>query len=249
MAHQNFLTIADLENYIDTYVKPNGINAITGDEANTAFNGLADFIIKSMVNGKYAKNQTLSSGTLLLPVGQSVNYISVAPTNINWNPDFQNEYYIVNATGTDIPTLTSYTDAFGAVLNLIPARTAVHIAQGENGTWYQINNVGGSGGSGGLPPQTGHAGQFLGTDGTSAIWLDPHLTIKSSDFQSDGKTYINALFPTKAKVSIFWPDVPNFIYTEKGDWHYGSGSIIIDLPQFNASTNPNLTLELFLKKA
>ena len=106
----------------------------------------------------------------VVPLSKPITIFTVVPTSINWPDNVQFEYYIVNGTGTNIPLTAGYSfvDQYGTVQTVIPSRTVIHIAKAVNGTWFQVNNVGGSGGA--IPPTTGHAGQFLETDGNSAFW-------------------------------------------------------------------------------
>jgi hypothetical protein len=242
----SFSNITALRNYVNTYINTNGVNSITGNEDNTALNGVIDYILNSMVNNGFV-HIVSTGGVVVLPAPMTL-ITSVLPTSIQWNINFQNEYYIINGLGVNIPLAAgySYTDSFGTIQNVIPARTAIHIAQAINGSWIQVNNVG-NGGSAGLPPETGNNGRFLTNNGTTANWADPHITITSADFQSDGVTYLNSDIGVNYHVSIYSPDIPNFIYVSKGDWQYVSGGFKILLPWFNANTNPNLILELFFK--
>ncbi len=243
---QTFANITDLRAYVNLFIKQNGANQITGDEDNTAMNGMIDYIINSVVNNKFV--QIISGGGAVVVSAPMSLINGSTPATISWNDTFTNEYYIVNGLGVDIPLLSgkSYIDAYGTAQTIIPARTVIHIAKATNGSWIQVNNTG-NGGSSGLPPEIGHAGQFLTTNGTTANWDDPHISLTSADFEPDGVTYLNPRMNVTNKVSIFWTDIPNFIYESNGDWQYVFGGIKILLPQFNAHTNPNLKLELFFK--
>lgn len=245
---QTFSNIGALLAYINSNIIPNALNRINGDENNNALNGLVSFILKSMMNNGFVSIVS-SGGTVVLPA--PMNLITVVPTSIQWNDNFQNEYYIVNGTGSDIPLAFgySYVDQYATSQTVIPARTAIHIAKATNGSWIQMNNIGG-GGSGSLPPMTGHGGQFLGTDGTSDTWESPHISITSANFEVDGVTYLDPTLNVTRKVSVFLADVQSFIYISKGDWQYVTSPSVglkILLPGFNAHTNPNYLLELFFK--
>lgn len=242
----SFPNITALRNYVNTYFNTNGVNAITGMEDNTALNGIIDYILNSMINNDFVSIIS-TGGVVVLPTPMNI-ITSVLPTSIQWTSNFQNEYYIVNGLGVNVPLAAGFTyiDAFGTVQTVIPARTAIHIAEAENGSWIQMNNVGGGSGSG-LPPMTGNAGKVLTTNGTTANWFDSHISLTSSDFQGDGVTYLNPLLNATNKVSIFWSDLPNFLYESRGDWQYVAGGIEILIGGFNASTNPNYKLELFFK--
>jgi hypothetical protein len=143
---QTFTSITALRNYINANIIPNGQNKINGDENNNALNGLVDFIILSMVNG--SKANIVSTGGVILLSKPVTIITSVTPTSIQWGNDFQNEYYIVNTLGVPITIASGfyYIDQTGTTQTSIPAKTAVHIAEGLNGSWFQINNAGGTGG-------------------------------------------------------------------------------------------------------
>lgn len=248
-----FPDIATLRTYVNTFIVPNGLNLITGQEANDSFNGVIDFIIKTMPN--YNKAQIFSTGGVVVinPL-KPVAIITAPVTSVQWIDDFMNEYYIVNATNGSVALAGgfNYIDAFATTQTTIPANTAIHIAKADNNSWFLVNNEGGTGG-GGVPPVTGHAGQVLSNNGTVTTWKDTHITIGSSDFQVDGVTYLNADIGTLFKVSVYSPDVPNFLYPAArktpAEWQYvtAPNGIKILVPWFNAHTNPNLILELFFK--
>lgn len=69
-----------------------------------------------------------------------------------------------------------------------------------------------------------------GSGGTS------HISITNVDFQSDGVTYLNDLL-VPDNVSIFWSDIPNYIYQDVGQWQYVTGGIKILIPGFDARVN------------
>lgn len=244
----SFPNITALRTYVNQYIIPNGANEITGLEDNTALNGIIDWILNSMVNAKFVAIESIPGGVIVLPAPMTL--FTALPTSIQWNTDFQNEYYIINGLGVSIPLTAgySYVDAFGTVNNSIPARTAVHIAQMINGTWLQVNNIGGSGG-GSLPPMTSNNGLFLTNNGTTASWDNTHITLTASNFQPDGVTYLNPNIGVNYHVSVFAPDIPNFIYVSNGGWQYvtGPNGIKLTTPGLNANTNPNMIIELFFK--
>jgi hypothetical protein len=132
-------------------------------------------------------------------------------------------------------------DQYQTVQTVIPPRLAIHIAKATNGSWIQVNNIGGGSG-GSLPPQTGHEGEFLTTNGTSASWFSPDLFINSSDFEADGVTYIDTNLVNN-KLSIFWNDINRFIYSAdeepsqiEFEYLVGGGFRIL-IPGFDANTN------------
>ncbi len=243
-----FSNITAFLNYVNAYIVPNGVNAITGMEDNTAFLGAIQFIQAANLNNGFVHISS-TGGVVVLPAPMTL-FTSVLPTSIQWNTIFNNEYYIINGLGVPIPLTAgySYIDAYGTSNTSIPARTAVHIAQATNGSWIQVNNVGG-GASAGLPPMTSNNGLFLTNNGTTANWGNPHLTLINTNFEGDGVTYLNADIGVNYHVSVFSTDIGNFIYSSKGDWQYvtSPNGIKLLVPGLNANTNPNIIIELFFK--
>lgn len=246
---QTYNTIQELITDINTRFVPNGENAITGDVGNSQLNGLANFIIKFTVNSGLVG---ISSSGGVVPLSKPMTVFTTVPTSINWPDNIQNEYYIINATGSPIPLTAGYfyVDQYASTQTVIPARTCIHIAKATNNSWIQVNNVGG-GGSDGLPPQTGHEGEFLTTSGDSPAWFSPCLFISSDDFESDGVTYLNPNLINN-KFLLFWNDLPRFIYSEDQnasqiEWEYvEEGGFQILMPGFDANTN-SYFLCIFLK--
>lgn len=233
-----FNTIADLLNYINTNIVPNGNFEITGEEHNAVENSLANFIISYTLNSGLAG---ISSSTGVIPLSKPITVFTVAPTSINWPDNVQNEYYIINATGSNIPLTAgySYIDQYAVAQTIIPARAAIHIAKATNGSWVQVNNLPGIGV---LPPQTGHEGEFLTTNGTAASWASPCIFISSADFEADGTTYINTNLVSN-KFLLLWNDIPRLIYNSDQnpaqiEWQYiAGGGFQILMPGFDASVN------------
>lgn len=243
-----YSTIQQLLNDINTRFVPNAMELITGDIGNSQLNGLANFIVTYTLNSGLAG---ISSSTGVIPLSKPVTLFTTVPTSVNWPDNVQNEYYIINATGSNIPLTAgySYVDQYGVSQTSIPARSSVHIAKATNGSWILVNNLGGAGSS--LPPQTGHEGEFLTTNGTSASWFSPCLFITSADFEADGVTYINTDIVNN-KYLLFLNDIPRFIYSvdqnsSQVEWQYQSGGgFKILMPGFDANTNEYF-LFLFLK--
>jgi hypothetical protein len=243
-----YSTIQQLINDINTRFVPNGMELITGDIGNSQLNGLADFIVKYTLNSGLAG---ISSSTGVIPLSKPITVFTVVPTSINWPDNIQNEYYIINATASDIPLTSGYTyiNQYAVAQTIIPARTSIHIAKATNGSWIQVNNISAAGSI--LPPQTGHSGEFLTTNGTSASWFSPCLFITSADFEADGVTYINTDLVAN-KFLLFWNDIPRFLYDVEWnpsqiEWEYQpGGGFKILMSGFDASLN-SYYLCLFLK--
>jgi hypothetical protein len=234
-----YTTIQQLLNDINTRFVPNGMELITGDIGNSQLNGLANFIVEYTLNSGLAG---ISSSTGVIPLSKPITVFTVVPTSVNWPDNIQNEYYIVNATASNIPLTSgySYIDQYQVAQTNIPARSTVHIAKATNGSWILVNNTGT--GASTLPPQVGHEGEFLMTNGTSASWFSPWLPLTSADFESDGVTYINTNLAGN-KFGIFWNDLGRYIYDVEWnptqiEWEYQSGGgFKILIPGFDASTN------------
>lgn len=141
---QTFNTISELLNYINTFIVPNASQQINGKEHNNVENGLASFIVKYTLNSALATIVT-SGGIVTLPTPVTV-LSTPAPTAINWPDNVQNEYYIVNATGSDIPFTAgqTYVDQFGIAQTFIPAHNVIQIAKATNGSWVQVSNLPGT---------------------------------------------------------------------------------------------------------
>lgn len=243
-----YSTIQQLLNDINTRFIPNGQELITGDIGNSQLNGLANFIVTYTLNSGLAG---ISSSSGVIPLSKPITIFTVVPTSINWPDNIQNEYYIINATASNIPLTAgySYIDQYQVSQTVIPARASIHIAKATNGTWILVNNIGNAAGS--LPPQSGHEGEFLTTNGTSANWFSPCLFLTSADFEPDGVTYINTDLADN-KFLLFWNDIPRFIYDSEWnagqiEWQYQSGGgFKILIPGFDANIN-DYFLCLFLK--
>jgi len=241
---QTFATIQQLLAYINANLITNGMNDITGDEANSVLNSLANFIVSYGINTSKLNISSATSG--IISLSKPVTVFTQVPTSIQWPDNVQNEYYIVNATGLNIPLSAtfSYVDQYGVTQTAIPFRNAVHIAKAPNNIWYQINNLAGSSGGGGLPPLTGNEGRVLSNNGTSLFWDDIQLEITSADFEDDGISYYNTNLVIN-KFTLFWNDAnryirnipPNTTYPGT-EWVYASqGGFQVLIPGFDSRVN------------
>lgn len=239
---ETYSTMTQLVNAINTKVIPNGMREIDGEELNNVLNGICTFIVNYTVNGNLSVINS-SSGSVVT-VTKPITIFTGAPTSIAWPDDVQNEYYFVNATGFDIPSLP-YLDQYENEQTVIPFRTAIHIAKSTNGAWVQINNLPGSGSGGDLPSQTGNGGKFLTTNGTSALWGAPHISIVSADF--DNATECPIIAAQYNTLSIFFSEYGRFIYEDAGEWvPLAGGGFEITIAGFD-STLANFHFEVFLK--
>lgn len=237
---QTFSTLAELINYINTKIIPNGMREIDGEALNNALNALAQFIEEYTVNGGLLDLETDSG--IVIEVSKPMTVFIGAPTSVQWPNNPQNEYYLVNATGYDIPLSAGFVfvDAYQDEKNIIPANQVVHIAKAPNGSWIQVNNFGGSTG-GGLPPQAGNSGKILATNGSSAFWVGATHRVTSSNFSSATECPLPAL--AAFDLEIFWVDLPNFTF----QWTpLVGGGFEMTAPGFDANA-VNYTFILFLK--
>lgn len=220
---QNFASLTSLINYINAQVITNGNNAITGVVANNVFNGLASFLESYLINFGLVTIDSSTGSVVVLSKPMTV--FTGAPTSIQWPGNPQNEYYVTNATAAAIEITNgfSYTDQYGTTQTSIPARTSVHIAKATNGSWVLMNNLSGTSGGGGLPPQPGHLGQFLSADGGTGTWADTWIFVTNVDFLSDGVTCILPIPDAQNyKFDIFFDTLSGFIYEQDGQWSYYS---------------------------
>lgn len=222
-----FTTLQQLLNYINSVFITNGANGITGDEGNSILNGLGNFIQSYTLNSKLASISSTPGIVVTLPT--PITVFTQVPTSIQWIDNVQNEYYIVNATGFNIPLSGgfSYVDQYGTPQTVIPFRSSIHIAKATNGSWVQINNLGG-GGSGNLPSVIGHQGQSLFNNGASAFWGDGILEIPAGDANwinattwVNGSSYNNLSF-SSPKFALFWNELSRFLLknTSPVEWQY-----------------------------
>lgn len=169
-----FPTFDDLENYIQTYIIPNGMMLITGDEHNSVENGLLTFIRHSPLNWQTAMIE--SSGGVLSAVRPVTVFMSTVPTSFTWPDNIYNQYTFINSTAGDIPTIFPYVDINLQDVNIIPAKSIVNIVKARNGRWI-VSSVPSSGNKAAIPPYIGVVDRGNPTDpisGTS-IFQDDSL--------------------------------------------------------------------------
>lgn len=141
---QTFANLQQLINYTNTYFIPNGRKEIDGTEGNNILNSLANFI-PIYTNNAVIGADIISTGGVV-SLARPVNVITqVAPTSVTWPNNIQREYYIANTLPVEIPLSgVVYYDLGMAAKTTIPQNTTIHIAQAENGSWVQVNNLGGA---------------------------------------------------------------------------------------------------------
>lgn len=148
-----FANFDDLETYINTFIIPNAMELIDGDEHNAVENGLLEFIRQSPLNWEKAK---LESAGGAINASRPVNvFMTTTPTSLTWGDNIYNEYVFINTTLSAIPTLITYYDVALQPVTSIPARSVVNLVKASNDLW--ITGGSGSGGSGSapLPPLIG----------------------------------------------------------------------------------------------
>ncbi len=149
---QSFPDFISLMNYIDTYIIPNGIELIDGEEMNNVTNGLLAFIEQSPLN--YQKALVINT-TGVANVTQPINvFITNTPSSLQWVDNIYNQYVFVNTTNTPISIGggLKYYDINLNPKTTIPAKTIVSIAKASNNLWISIYNAGGSSSTVGAVP-------------------------------------------------------------------------------------------------
>ena len=184
-----FNTFDELEDYVNTYIIPNGMQLIEGQEHNNVEIGLIDFIRKSPLNWETAKVE--SSGGAI-SASRPVNvFISTVPTSLTWADNVYNEFVFINTTAGDIPLLsgTYYYDINLQAVDFIPAKSIVNIAKASNSLWV-VSSVPYSGSAAALPPLIGIVGGGGSDDPVSdqPIFQSPKLVGLGS--ANDGKIKI-----------------------------------------------------------
>lgn len=252
MPTQTFSTLQQLIDYFNAVIVANGVNSITGPQANNSFNGLASFIKSYTVNNGLA---AVSSSSGAVALSKPITIFTAVPSSIGWSDNVQEEYYIINATGLPLPILSglSFTDSFGTQQTTVIPNDAVHIAKATNGTWFRINNISGAA-SGGLPPEAGNGGKSLFNNGTTAFWADGVLQIPAGDANYVTPTkWVNGHSYTITLPSsfflMFWNETNRFMLRNTSPVEYdfnGGTGFNVFVPGFDGSVN---NLFLFFKSA
>lgn len=244
---QTFNTITEWFNFVNTKIIPNGQREIDGDALNAALNALGVFIVNYTVNGNLAQINSTSGS--IVSVSKPMTIFTGAPTSVQWVNNVQNEYYLVNATGLNIPLSAgfSYIDLYGVVQSTIPLRQTVHISKATNGSWFQVNNLdANSSGGGNLPPQLGNAGKFLATNGVSSFWNSAHIEVTSADFSNATDCPLPSL--ADFDLIIYMYEYNNFLLQSLNQWEpLVGGGFKVKLAGFD-STTINYHFILLLKE-
>lgn len=229
-----FNTIQELQQYINQYIKTNGNGEITGEMENNVENGLAAFIIQSILNNSKAKIYSTAGANVEATSAFNI-FINQPPASLTWNNDvWYNEYYFVNMTGFPIPLGGDYVyyDSYGDPLDEIPARSVVHIAKAQNDMWVSVTNPS-SGGGGSLPPQSGHEGEMLTTNGASASWISPVFHVTSANFEDDGVTFLDDRIV--GGVYLYLDSISRILYPDEYEIQESPSGVKILLDGFDAS--------------
>lgn len=243
--NQTFASIALLQNYINTKIVTNGTQEIDAVAMNNVLNSLCTFIVEYTMNGSLA-NVENSSGQVIV-VSKPITIFTGAPLSVQWPLNVQNEYYLINETGYDIPISAgySYVDVYENEKTIIPARQVVHIAKTISDGWVQVNNVGG-GGSADLPPQAGNSGKVLATNGSTPFWVGTTHKITEANFTSARECPLPQF--AAFDLEIFWCDLPNFIFESADQWQpIPGGGFEILLPGFDSSNGCTFVIMLKAK--
>lgn len=140
-----FSTIQDLITYIDNNIKANGLEEITGPIHNTVENGLVQYIKAAALN--FFKAAIVSVGGDVVLSANVTVITTTTPDSLTWGDNFLNEWYIINMRADDIPLAGSlvYYNATGAVVNVIPANSVVHVLKATNNLWVSAGATSGGG--------------------------------------------------------------------------------------------------------
>jgi hypothetical protein len=110
----------------------------------------------------------------------------------------------------------------------------------SDGEQYAITYLRASGGSSfvpagsGLPAQTGHEGEVLFTDGSTAYWRYPSTKITSASFdQTDGVTCVNTEWAHNSLVIVF-DDLPKVLEPGVDYTLISGGGFVITMEEFDA---------------
>lgn len=136
-----------LEVYVDTYIKANGNNEITGPQANNSLNGCIEFIRQSPLN--YDKAQIAStSGAVVATSAIVVITEGQTPSSLSFSDNIYHQYVFINMSALPVPLANGlyYYNNTGGVENEIAAASAVVLYKAKNDLWVQGNTTGSGGG-------------------------------------------------------------------------------------------------------
>lgn len=170
-----FPDIDALEAYVDTYIKANGNNEITGPQANNSFTGCIEFIRQSPLN--YDKAQVESTtGAVVATSAVLVISNAATPSSLSFSDNIYHQYVFINMSSLPVPLASGlfYYNNTGGVETEIPAASAVVIYKAQNDLWVQGNTSSGGGGSTQRQPRTYKVGTTSGAPTVGALtWTLP----------------------------------------------------------------------------
>lgn len=218
-----FANFDDLETYINTFIIPNAMELIQGDEHNAVENGLLEFIRQSPLNWQTARIESAGGA---VNAARPVNiFMTTTPTSLTWGDNIYNEYVFINTTIGAIPSATYYDITLAPVTN-IPARSIVNIVKASNGLWVVGGSTSGGGGGGGaaLPPLIGIVDGGGATDPVSGV----------STFQNDFLIGLGATNNGRIQIFIDDTSMTNFGINQNIDFDPVTGTIDLN---YNFSGN------------
>lgn len=132
-----------LQQYIDQFIITNHNNEITAEQHNNIENGLLDFILASYRNYNQA-TVINSAGLYVTNCNQCILVFNNGATGTFQLLDNRwNEWVVRNNSGASkqlIGGISSYLTPTGVSKNYVSSGTVLHIAKGNNGNWYEIDN-------------------------------------------------------------------------------------------------------------
>lgn len=190
-----FADIDELIEYIDESIITNHNNEIIAVQHNNIENGLAKFIIEAPRN--WDKTSVIgTAGNYISVEGECILIFKSAATGtITLADNKWNEWTIANRTSSNkqlVGDISDYRTVVGTIKNYITANSAVSIAKGEDGLWYEIANTISSNSTVVKPPLTGIVNGGGADDPTSGI----------STFQSDKLIGLGSTNDGKCKIEI-----------------------------------------------
>lgn len=140
---QTFANLPALVDYSNVKIVPNDRREIDGAEVNNVVNGLAYFIPAYTMNAVDGADIVSTGGAVALDKPISI-ITGTLPTSVTWSANVQKELYISNTFGVELPLSgVTYYDFLMVERTTIPLLSTIHIAQAINGSWVQVNNLGG----------------------------------------------------------------------------------------------------------
>lgn len=214
-----FANLDDWEVWIDQNIIPNGLELITGDDGNITENAAVKFIRRSPLNWETARIE--SGGGILSAIRPITVFMTTTPSSFTWSDNIYHEYRFINTTAGDIPTVATYYDINLQPVNVIPAKSIVHISKASNNLWI-VSSVPSSGSSAALPPYVGIV------DGGNAN--DP--VSGTSIFQNNQLIGLGST--NSGRITILYAESPRTNFGQNKSFEYNATTGTIDL-NYNSS--------------